>query len=254
MVSAAESRANARRPDSISYNTEPSAKTSDRKSTGSPRTCSGDMYPSVPNTIPASVRARVTSAGSDAATPGSASPKSRSEIQDLDAPVGRHDDVLRLEIAMDDAAVVRGGEAARDLRRVLRRFAWRQRPAGHSIAKGGPVQQLHGRVCGAAAHAEIMDGEDVRMVKRGEHPRLAFEPRHAVGIGDEQFRQHLDRYEAAELQVARTIHLAHAAGSNGVQDFVSAEAAAGCEHHCRGRRDSVFITPLGTKPYDPVDV
>ena len=37
------------------------------------------------------------------------------EVEDLHAPVGRDEDVLRLQVAMDDALLVRGREAARDL-------------------------------------------------------------------------------------------------------------------------------------------
>ncbi len=54
-VSAAVSPLNARRPASISYSMHPRAKMSLRGSADSPRTCSGDMYPTVPSTVPGSV-------------------------------------------------------------------------------------------------------------------------------------------------------------------------------------------------------
>ena len=54
-VAAFVSPGNARRPVVISYSTEPNAKISERTSTSFPSACSGDMYPSVPRTIPASV-------------------------------------------------------------------------------------------------------------------------------------------------------------------------------------------------------
>ncbi len=43
ITSAAVSPENGRRPDSISWNTEPKEKMSDRWSAGAPLTCSGDM-------------------------------------------------------------------------------------------------------------------------------------------------------------------------------------------------------------------
>ena len=55
IVSAAVPRSNARRPVSISCRMQPSAKTSERCSLRSPRTCSGAMYPTVPSTTPGSV-------------------------------------------------------------------------------------------------------------------------------------------------------------------------------------------------------
>ena len=48
-------RAKGELPASISCSTAPRAKTSERASLGSPRTCSGDMYPTVPITEPGSV-------------------------------------------------------------------------------------------------------------------------------------------------------------------------------------------------------
>ena len=55
MVSAAVSFRNGDLPDSISYSTHPNEKMSVRWSTGSPRTCSGDMYPAVPSKAPVAV-------------------------------------------------------------------------------------------------------------------------------------------------------------------------------------------------------
>ena len=78
MVSTAESPPNARLPESISYSTAPKAKMSVRKSAASPRTCSGDMYPAVPSTVPGIVATAVTACG--CASIGSVSfarPKSR---------------------------------------------------------------------------------------------------------------------------------------------------------------------------------
>ena len=51
----------------------------------------------------------------------------QSEIDDLRIPLGRDDDVLRLEVAMDDAGGVRLAEAVRDLRQELDRAAERER-------------------------------------------------------------------------------------------------------------------------------
>ena len=49
------------------------------------------------------------------------------EVEDLHAPVAREEDVLRLQIAMDDALLVRGGEALRDLQRDVDGLARRKR-------------------------------------------------------------------------------------------------------------------------------
>src|SRR5262249_41077098 len=43
----------------------------------------------------------------------------QTEVEDLDPPVSRDEQVLGLQIAMDDPLLVRGGEALRDLDRVV---------------------------------------------------------------------------------------------------------------------------------------
>ena len=48
-------------------------------------------------------------------------------------------------------------------------------------------------------------------------------------IAGEGLGQDLDRDVAIQLRVARAIHLAHAAGPEGREDFVGAEASAGEE-------------------------
>ena len=70
---------------------------------------------SAPSRVASSAGARV---GGSVARPKSSS---------FTLAVAGDEDVLRLEIAMDDAAVVRGGEAAADLRRVVERGRQRQR-------------------------------------------------------------------------------------------------------------------------------
>ena len=69
-------------PVTISYSTEPKLKMSDRASSGRPSACSGDMYATVPSTVPSSVLGgAVMVAASCEASAGSSSfarPKSRS--------------------------------------------------------------------------------------------------------------------------------------------------------------------------------
>ncbi len=69
-------------PTSISYSTAPNEKMSERRSAGSPRTCSGAMYPTVPSTAPTpliavAVGAAVRSSRSSSGCVSLARPKSR---------------------------------------------------------------------------------------------------------------------------------------------------------------------------------
>jgi hypothetical protein len=47
--------------------------------------------------------------------------------------------------------------------------------------------------------------------------------------------KHFDRDLAIESRIARAIHLAHAAGANGRDDFVVTELGPGCQRHVGSR-------------------
>ena len=76
---ACDSASNGLCPVSISWSNAPNANTSVRTSTGSPRSCSGDMYGTVPNTSPVLVSAAISAAcWEPPAVRNCARPKSRS--------------------------------------------------------------------------------------------------------------------------------------------------------------------------------
>ena len=70
------------------------------------------------------------------------------EVQDLHVSVVRDDDIGRLEISMDNAAIVRGGECPRDLDAVFNRLADWQRPARDQVGERFTVDELGDRVRG----------------------------------------------------------------------------------------------------------
>src|SRR5262245_65154035 len=51
----------------------------------------------------------------------------QAEVENLDPPISCDEEVPRLEVTMDDASLVRGGESGGDLLRVLDRAAARKR-------------------------------------------------------------------------------------------------------------------------------
>jgi len=67
------------------------------------------------------------------------------------------------------------------------------------------------------------------MIQRGEDFRFALKPRKPIGVGRERRRQNLHHDLAFQLRIGRAVHLAHAAGADGGDDFVRAEARAGSE-------------------------
>ena len=160
-----------------------------------------------------------------------------SEVQHLDDPIRRDLDVRGFQIAMDDPLLVcrfEGfGDLARDGERVIDRHAATRDP----IREGVPLDELENERVGVAAVLKAVDRADVRMVERSEHLRLALEPRETIRILCERVREDLQRDLAVQLRIARAIHLAHAAGADGGEDFVRAEASAGLNGQLSGRWD-----------------
>ena len=81
IVSTLVSPLNDRLPETISYKIAPKLKRSDRLSAACPLTCSGDIYPTVPITMPAAVGVGLVSVAVSPTTPAGgscfANPKSR---------------------------------------------------------------------------------------------------------------------------------------------------------------------------------
>ena len=71
------------------------------------------------------------------------------------------------------------------------------------------------------------------MVQRSENFGFAFEAGESLGVLRESRGQNLDRHFAIERRVSGPVHLAHAARTNGRNDFVGAEFAAPRQWHMR---------------------
>ncbi len=83
---------------------------------------------------------------------------------------------------MDDPLLVGGGEAFRDLQRVVDGLLLRNRAGVELPAQRLAFQKLHDGVGDAVLVAEVVDREDVRMRERRDRLRLSLEPRERLGI------------------------------------------------------------------------
>src|SRR5581483_10150614 len=113
--------------------------------------------------------------------------------------------------AMDDSAIVRGGHAARDGGGVLDRAARRERAARDALAKRLAFEQLQHDVERIAGRAEVVHGDEVRMIEEAEGARLLLESRDDLRVAGGCGGQELDGDFARELRIARAIDLTHAA-------------------------------------------
>ena len=153
------------------------------------------------------------------------------EVEHLDLASRRHLDVGGLEVAVHDAALVRGGEGVGDLPRHLQGLEQRQRAALQALLQRLPGHQLEDDVALLGGALGAVDGGDPRVVEGGEQARLALEARDAAAVAGQPRRQHLDRHLALEAAVASAVDLAHASGAERSEDLEGAEVRARGERH-----------------------
>ena len=84
---------------------------------------------------------------------------------------------------------------------------------------------------GVAAFFEAVDRRDVRVVERRQDLRFALEAGQPFGVVHEGVGQDLQRDIAVQLGITGLVHFAHAACTDGGEDFVGAEGGAGLKWH-----------------------
>jgi len=103
---------------------------------------------------------------------------------------------------VDHAALVGRLQRLGDLQRGPQRLLTGHRAARKLLGEIFALDELHGQEARAPVLMDAIDAGDVRMVERGEEPRLALEAGQPVGIAGEEVRQQLDR----DLAVQRGVH------------------------------------------------
>ncbi len=89
----------------------------------------------------------------------------QAEVQDLDPPVFREEQILRLEVAMNDPFFVGRGQAMCDLQGVIQSLAYRERSAAQALPQCLSLQQLGDHVRRALARANVEYRQNVGMVQ-----------------------------------------------------------------------------------------
>ncbi len=88
------------------------------------------------------------------------------KVGDLHAAVTQHHDVLRLDVAVDDAAAVGVAQSAHDLRDEVQRFAPVHAAAPlHVLLERDAVDQLHDDVLKVGVGGDIVDRDDIRVAE-----------------------------------------------------------------------------------------
>ena len=159
---------------------------------------------------------------------------------------------------MDDALLVRSGEALRKLERQLRGFVGPERTGAESFPQCPPFQVLGDDVRLASLLPDVVDIDDVRMAQRTGGASFLLEPTEllfAVRSG----HQHLDGDVARQAQVASEEDPSHPAATNLALDDVPlgenqgrCAPIAGFGAALRIRRPRAALRPRHERPFTSV--
>ncbi len=93
-----------------------------------------------------------------------------------------HENVRRLNIAMNDALGVRGLECVGNLHPQIEKPALRQRLAGDKVLKGAALHQLHRQERLSLHLVDLIERANVGMIERRGGLGLPLESRHRHGF------------------------------------------------------------------------
>ena len=140
---------------------------------------------------------------------------------------GREQDVLRLDVAVDQAVGVRGVQSSRHLRDDRRRSSRLQRPVGPQLVlQAGALDQTHVDVERSVDVAEVVHRDDVRFLQPRRYPRLAPKAFLVARIRGHLRAQQFDGHRALPDGVIGAIHLTHAADTDQRVQLIRPESGA----------------------------
>ena len=156
----------------------------------------------------------------------------QAEVEDFDVAVRADFDVGWLQVAVDQAALVRRFERVGDLERDPQRLGQRHSAAGNPRRQILSLDQLHDQRRDLAPFVawqfcDFVDLGDVGVTQGGERLGFAFEARQPLRVCGEEFGEDLDGDVAIEPRVARAIDLAHTTGAKGRDNGVRTKAGPG---------------------------
>jgi hypothetical protein len=139
----------------------------------------------------------------------------KSEIYQLDRAIGSHQNVARLQIAVDDTGLMRGTQCGGNLRRVTQSVAQRECLMPNHLGQGLGLDVLHHDAVRAIAFGNVVNLHDIRMVQRRRSARFPSEAAFAVWIARLGSRKNFDCNEPIEARVAGFPNFAHASSADG---------------------------------------
>lgn len=172
---------------------------------------------------------------------------------DEDRPLGAEHDVGGLEVAVDDAGVVDGGEGVDQPVGQVRQVAGVGGQVVGALVvdlvlQGGPVNELgddksHAAAVGAVARLDVEDAGHAGVLDARQDTGLAIETTAGHGVGGDLRVQDLHGHVVA-LGVGHLPHHAHAAGAETAQQPIPADIRSRPQAGQRGRRRGPSIRVL----------
>ena len=136
-------------------------------------------------------------------------------------------------------------QRVRHLRGNPQRFFYRYRASPDALGQRLSRHELHHQEVSIRRLLESVDGRNIGMIQRRQHPRFALESRHAFGVVIEGFGKELDGHTPAQLRVRGLIDVAHPARSQVLRDLVVCEL--GSNHGVLKCEGGFYQSPLPIK-------
>ncbi len=159
------------------------------------------------------------------------------EVQDLRLPAIGHEDVGRLDVAMDDVLRVRGIERVRNLDPQLDELLGSERPPGDAMLQRLPFEELHHDKGLTRVLVDVVDRADVRVIQRRRGARLALKAFERLTVVREIAGEELQRDLPAKLHVFTLVDDPHAAATEFLDDAVVRNGLADHERWLCGAGD-----------------
>ena len=162
------------------------------------------------------------------------------KIADENLVVFVNQEVLRLQVAMDDAFGMRGCERLRDLPREIQNAVHRHLGiVVDDVLQILALDEGHGDEAQAADIAHVVNAQDIFVGDLAGENQFLFEALQRVGLADGPFTHHLDGDGAVQFLVVRFVNAAHAAlAEQRVNAIARTEIAPGSDdggvHHLNG--------------------